>query len=56
MTNTEANYAQIEKELLTIVFTMEKFHHYTFFRHVIVQSDHKSLETIVAGPLWKSPK
>ena len=35
---------------------MEKFHHYTFARHVIVQSDHKPLETIVPGPLWKSPK
>ena len=56
MTNTEANNAQIEKEILVIVFAMEKFHHYTFARHVIVQSDHKPLETIVPGPLWKSPK
>ena len=56
MTNTEANYAQIEKELSAIVFAMEKFHHDTFARHVIVQSDHKPLETIVPGPLWKSPK
>ena len=39
MTNTEANYGQIEKEHLVIVFAMEKFHHYTFARHVIVQSD-----------------
>ena len=56
MTNTEANNAQIEKEILVIVFAMEKFHHYTFGRHVIVQSDHKPLETIVPGPLWKSSK
>ena len=36
---------------------MEKFHHYTFARHVIAQSsDHKPLETIVPGPLWKSSK
>ena len=26
MTNTEANYGQIEKEHLVIVFAMEKFH------------------------------
>ena len=38
MTNIEANYAQIEKELLSIVIAMDKFHHYTFARHVIVQS------------------
>ena len=37
MTNIEANYAQIEK-LLSIVIAMDKFHHYTFARHVIVQS------------------
>ncbi|XP_048759452.2 uncharacterized protein K02A2.6-like [Ostrea edulis] len=56
LTKTEANYAQIEKELLAIVFAMENFHHYTFARHVLVQSDHKPLETIIPGPLWKSPK
>ena len=55
MTNIEANYAQIEN-LLSIVIAMDKFHHYTFARHVIVQSDHKPLETIAPGPLWKSPK
>lgn len=56
LTKTEANYAQIEKELLAIVFSLEKFHHYTFARHVVVQSDHKPLETIIPGSLWKAPK
>jgi hypothetical protein len=56
LTKTETNYAQIEKELLAIVFAMEKFHHYTFARHVLVQSDYKPLETIIPGLLWKSPK
>ena len=56
MTNTEANYVQIEIKLLSIVFAMEKFHHNTFALHFMVQSDHKPLETIVPGPLWKSPK
>ena len=57
MTSTEANHAQIKKERLSVVFAMEKFHHYTFARHVIAQSsDHKPLETIVPGPLWKSSK
>ena len=30
----EVNYAQIEKELLAVVFAMERFGHYTFGRHV----------------------
>ncbi|KAL8609234.1 hypothetical protein ACOMHN_036678 [Nucella lapillus] len=51
LTQTEQNYAQIEKELLAIVFLAEKWHHYIFSRHVSVQSDHKPLETIFQKPL-----
>ena len=46
MTPTEQNYAQIEKELLAIVFACEKFDQYIFGRSdVVVQSDHNPLET-----------
>ena len=38
--------AEIEKELLTVVFGLEKFHRYTYGRQVKVQSDHKPLEII----------
>ena len=34
-------YAQIEKELLAVVFGLEKFHQYKYGRDVTVQSDHK---------------
>ncbi|CAC5398223.1 unnamed protein product [Mytilus coruscus] len=34
LTKTEQNYAQIEKELLAVVFGMEKFHQYTYGRKV----------------------
>ncbi|XP_023818302.1 uncharacterized protein LOC101156138 isoform X1 [Oryzias latipes] len=47
LTQTERGYAQIEKEFLTMVFSVEKFHQYTYGRQVTVQSDHKPLETIV---------
>ena len=57
MTQTEQNYAQIEKELLAIVYACEKFDQYIFGRsNVIVQSDHKQLETIFKKPIHSSPK
>lgn len=51
LTDCETRYAQIEKELLAIVFACEKFHHYVYGRDVVVQSDHKPLESIIAKPL-----
>ena len=53
----ECNYAQIEKELLAIVFACQKFHHYIYGFQTKVQSDHKPLESIVNKPLHKvSPR
>ena len=51
----ETMHAQIEKELLAIVFALERFHQYTFARHVIVSSDHKPLKLILKKPLFKAP-
>ena len=56
LTTTETNYAQIEKELLAIVFGVERFHQYTYGRKVIVDSDHKPLETIFNKPLASAPR
>jgi hypothetical protein len=56
LTSTESNYAQIEKELLAIVFGVERFHQYTYGRKVIVDSDHKPLETIFGKPLAAAPR
>lgn len=56
LTETETRYAQIEKELLAIVFALEKFHQYAYGRPVIVRSDHKPLEAILTKPLFKAPK
>ena len=47
LTETEQRYATIEKEMLTIVFALEKFNNYTYGRPVTVQSDHKQLESIL---------
>jgi hypothetical protein len=34
LTNTETRYAQIEKELLSVIFGLERFHQYTYGRTV----------------------
>lgn len=52
----EKNYAQIEKELLAILFATERFHQYTYGRQVIAESDHKPLETIFTRPSLSTPK
>ena len=43
MSQTEKQYAQIEKELLGSLFALEKFHQYVYGRLVSVQTDHKPL-------------
>ena len=55
LTDTETRYAQIEKEMLAIVFAAEKFDQYTFGHSVTVQSDHKPLESILKKPLFSAP-
>ena len=56
LTTTECNYAQIEKELLAILFAMEKFELYVYGRFVTVESDHKPLEVITKKSLVNAPK
>ena len=55
LTSAETRYAQIEKELLAIVFACEHFYLYVYGRYrVRVHTDHKPLETI--EPLYSAPK
>lgn len=56
LTDTETRYAQIEKEMLAIVFSLDKFHQYTFGRHTTVESDHKPLEAILRKTLSAAPR
>ncbi|RUS91936.1 hypothetical protein EGW08_000338 [Elysia chlorotica] len=56
LSEAERNYAQIEKELLAVIFGMNKFYHYTFARPVTVVTDHKPLVSIANKPLSKAPK
>ena len=56
LTHTETNYAQIEKEMLAIVYGMEKFNTYVYGRKTLVESDHKPLEAIFKKGLTSAPK
>ena len=56
MTPTEVRCAQIENEMLAFVFSLHKFHQYTFGRKVKIFTDHKKLHAIVKKPLCLAPK
>ena len=55
MTKTQEKYAQIEKELLAVVFACQRFHHYIYWKTAEVHSDHKPLESILRNSLAKAP-
>ena len=55
LTPLEKMYANIERELLAIVWGAQKFHTYAYGRSVIVETDHKPLESIFRKPLNEAP-
>ena len=54
--SAEIYYAQIEKEMLAIVYGTNKFHQYIYGKTVIVKTDHKLLESLFKKPLCKAPQ
>ena len=42
--------------MLAVVHGLEKFHYYAHGRHVVVETDHKPLESIFKEPLTRSPR
>jgi len=56
LSDAETRYAQIESEMLAVVFGLEKFHHYAYGRHVKISTDHKPLVSIVTKPLSSAPR
>ena len=47
ITDTETRYAQLEKGMLAVVWSIAKFDQYTYGRRVNMVSDHKPLEIIM---------
>ena len=54
-TETEKRYSQIEKEMLSIVYSLRRFHIYTYSRKVTVYNDHKRLAAILKKPVEDTP-
>lgn len=55
LTQTEVNYAQIEKQLFAVLFRCRRFHTYIYGKRVVVKSDHKPLEHILKKPISVAP-
>ena len=55
LTDTESRYANIERELLAVVYACERFHTYLYGKPFVVQSDHKPLEKIQLKNLHTAP-
>jgi transposase InsO family protein len=55
LNDVESRYANIERELLAVVYGCERFHTYLFGRSFTVHSDHKPLESIHLKHLTSAP-
>ena len=55
LTNAETRYANIERELLAIVYACQRFSTYLLGRSFVAESDHKPLEMIAMKNLANAP-
>jgi hypothetical protein len=55
LTDTEQRYANIEREMLGVVFACQKFHTYIFGKHCIIETDQKPLEMICLKNINSAP-
>ncbi|RDX65797.1 Retrovirus-related Pol polyprotein from transposon 17.6, partial [Mucuna pruriens] len=53
MNSAQLNYTTTEKKLLTIVFTLDKFHSYLLGSKIIIFSNHAALQFLLKKPDMK---
>ena len=56
LSDAETRYANIEREMLAVVFGCERFHTYVFGKSVTTESDHRPLEMIHLKNLSAAPQ
>ena len=54
--DAETRYAPIEREMLAIMWSLEKWHQFTYGRKVTVYTDHRPLESITRKDLNRAPR
>ena len=55
LTDAQKGYVAIELESLAVAWAMEKFHHFLYASHFILEMDQKPLEVILSKILIKQP-
>ena len=55
LTETESRYSNIERELLATCWSLEKLNHYVFGKKVVIETDHKPLESIWKKSISSAP-
>ena len=56
LSDCEQRYANIEREMLAVVFGCERFHMYVYGKSFVIESDHKPLEMINLKNLAAAPQ
>ena len=56
LSDCEQRYANIEREMLAVVFGCERFHMYVYGKSFVLESDHKPLEMITLKNLAAAPQ
>ena len=51
LTEAQTGYVAMELESLAVAWTMEKFHHFLYGNHFLLETDQKPLETILSRSL-----
>ena len=55
LTKTQSNYSNIEREMLAVMYGVERFHTYLYGRRFTIVTDHKPLEIICNKPVTAAP-